>query len=105
MFRCSGREVAAEDVDEVSAHVALPRTIGPRVASRIRDGEEGPPVIGLAIIQVFGHRWVGDSERVSMVGHPADSAAAEGVELASQLGAADPVYRLAGRTAAHRQDD
>ena len=40
-----------------------------------------------------------------MVGHPADSAAAERVELASQLGAADPVYRLPRRTPAHRQDD
>ncbi len=40
-----------------------------------------------------------------MVGHPADGAAAERVELAPELGAADSVHPLARRTPTHRQDD
>ena len=35
----------------------------------------------------------------------ADGAAAERVEPAKEVGAADPLHRLAGRAAAHRQDD
>ena len=40
-----------------------------------------------------------------MVGHPADGAAAERLELASQVGATDPVHGLAGRPTTHGQDD
>jgi len=64
-----------------------------------------PGCIGLAIIEPFADGGVGRRQRRQVVGDPADGAAAERVEPAKEVGAADPLHRLAGRAAAHRQDD
>jgi hypothetical protein len=51
----------------------------------------------LAIIELLGDGGVGRPQRRQVVCDPAGSAAAEGIDLAQEIGAANPVHRLAGR--------
>ncbi len=59
----------------------------------------------MTIIEFVRHGGVGDLQRREVIGDPAGGPAAQGVELANEHRAPDPVDRLAGRTPAHRQDD
>jgi len=70
---------------------AVRARLGPRAAGLIRDGQEGAPVIGLAVIQRLGDGGVRGPQRRQVIGDPAGAAAAKGLEPAKERVAADPV--------------
>jgi hypothetical protein len=59
----------------------FPRPLWPSAASQVGDGEQGPPVVGGAVIQHLGHIRVCVGQLLEVVGGPPRSLPAQGSKL------------------------